>query len=101
MSRGYAILAADRPKDLNNFAGLMRAGHCYGAKMLVLAGDRYRHPAPNTTKAERSSPFLRVADVFEALPFDCIPVAVDLVEGATALPQYRHPERAFYIFGAE
>lgn len=100
-SRGYAILAADRPKDLNNFAGLMRAGHCYGAKMLVLAGDRYKHMAPNTTKAERTIPFLRVDDVFDALPHDCVPVAVDLVEGAIPLHKYRHPERAFYIFGAE
>lgn len=99
--RGYAILAADKPKDMNNFAGLMRAGHCYGAKMLVLGGDRYKNFSPNTTKAERHIPFLRVNDVFDALPFDCIPVAVDLVDGAIPLQRFKHPERAFYIFGAE
>jgi tRNA(Leu) C34 or U34 (ribose-2'-O)-methylase TrmL len=26
---------------------------------------------------------------------------VDLIEGATSLPDYIHPERAFYIFGPE
>lgn len=35
------------------------------------------------------------------IPFDCVPVAVDLVEGAIPLPSYVHPERAFYVFGAE
>ena len=33
--------------------------------------------------------------------FDCIPVAVELVESAVPLPSYNHPSRAFYIFGAE
>ena len=28
-------------------------------------------------------------------------VLVDLIEGATSLPDYVHPERAFYIFGPE
>src|SRR5690606_30290164 len=32
---------------------------------------------------------------------DCVPVAVDLLEGATPLCEYTHPERAFYIFGPE
>jgi tRNA(Leu) C34 or U34 (ribose-2'-O)-methylase TrmL len=30
-----------------------------------------------------------------------VPVAVDLIEGATSLVEFKHPERAFYIFGAE
>ena len=39
--------------------------------------------------------------MFDAIPYNCVPVAVDLLEGATPLPRYVHPERAFYIFGAE
>ena len=36
----------------------------------------------------------------------CIPkeakvICVDLVEGATPLPEFIHPENAFYIFGPE
>jgi hypothetical protein len=30
-----------------------------------------------------------------------VPVAIELIEGAIALPEYRHPRRAFYIFGSE
>ncbi len=40
-------------------------------------------------------------DVFDALPYSCVPVAVDRLDGATPLPTYKHPKRAFYIFGAE
>jgi tRNA(Leu) C34 or U34 (ribose-2'-O)-methylase TrmL len=101
MTRGYSIIAADKPKDMNNFSGLMRAGHCYGAKMLVLAGNRYKKCPDNTSKAERHIPFLCVENVFDALPMDCVPVAIDLLDGATPLYDFIHPERAFYIFGAE
>lgn len=35
------------------------------------------------------------------IPFDAVPVAVDLVEGAVELPAFQHPTRAFYVFGPE
>jgi tRNA(Leu) C34 or U34 (ribose-2'-O)-methylase TrmL len=99
--RGFAVIAADRPKSPCNFAGMMRAAHCYGADMLVLGGDRYKSAPPNVTKAERHIPLLRVAEVFDALPYGCVPVAVELVPDARPLTTYVHPERAFYVFGAE
>lgn len=99
--RGYACIAADSPKDMNNFGGLLRAAHCYGAAMVVLGNDRYKQSCADTTKAHRHIPFLRVKDVFDALPFDCVPVAVDLIDGAKPLHEYQHPESAFYIFGPE
>ena len=39
--------------------------------------------------------------MFDGVPYDCVPVAVELVPGATPLPKYVHPERAFYIVGAD
>lgn len=101
MERGYSVIAADRPKCIHNFGSMMRAAHCYRARMIVLGGDRYRESYTDTMKTYKHTPLLRVADVFDALPFDCVPVAVDLIDGATPLPDYKHPERAFYIFGAE
>lgn len=101
MSRGFACIAADSPKDNNNFGGILRAAHCYGAAMVVLGRDRYKQSVTDTTKAFRHIPLVRVPDVFEALPMDCVPVAVDLIEGARPLHEYTHPERAFYIFGPE
>jgi len=44
---------------------------------------------------------IQAEDLFSFLPFDCVPVAVDLIDGARDLRTYTHPERAFYIFGPE
>lgn len=37
----------------------------------------------------------------DLIPYDAVPVAVDLIEGAEELPAFVHPQRAFYIFGPE
>jgi tRNA(Leu) C34 or U34 (ribose-2'-O)-methylase TrmL len=104
MSRGFAAVALDRPKSGENVGGALRAAHCFGASLVVVGGPRrttlLRHQC-NTTKAWRHIPTLWVEDVFEALPFDCVPVAVEFLADATPLPDFVHPERAFYVFGAE
>lgn len=100
--RGFSVIALDQPKHQINVGGVLRAAGNYGASMVVLGRPRcaVHHPA-DTMKVARHKPVLRVDDVFDALPFDCVPVGVDLIDGATPLPEYKHPERAFYIFGAE
>lgn len=101
MSRGYAVIALDQPKFGGNVGATMRAAWCYGAELVVIAGQRFRHEPTDTPQAWRHIPTLEVADVFDALPFECVPVAVDLLPDATPLPRFVHPERAFYIFGGE
>lgn len=102
--RGYAAVALDNPKDAVNVGGTLRAAGVYGAKLVVLGGHRrlvaVRHAA-DTMKAYRHIPVIRTDDIFDAVPFDCTPVAVDIIDGAIPLPAFRHPERAFYIFGPE
>lgn len=99
--RGYAVVALDNPKFDVNVAASLRAAQCYGAAMVVTSGRRYRRHGADTMKAYRHRPLVCAEDLHDVLPFDCVPVAVDLVEGATPLPEYKHPERAFYVFGAE
>lgn len=73
--------------------------------MVAISGERpnlyMSRLNTDTQKAYRHLPVLRVADLFEACPFDCVPVAVDLVPNARSLIDFSHPERAFYIFGPE
>ena len=40
-------------------------------------------------------------DLQSVIPYGAVPVAVDLIDGAIPLPDYAHPERAFYVFGPE
>lgn len=101
--RGFAAIGLHRVRNGFNVGGAMRAAHCYGAKLIVTSGVRnedIRHQA-DTPVTWRRLPVLAVDDLRNAIPFDCVPVAVDLVEGATSLPAYQHPARAFYVFGPE
>lgn len=99
--RGFSCVALDNPKTPANVGSVMRAAHVYGAGLVVVSGQRFKRSGTDTTKAWRHIPVIEAEDVFDAIPFDCVPVAVDLIEGACPLPRYVHPERAFYIFGAE
>lgn len=100
MSRGYAAIGLFNPKTNANVGGVLRAMQCYGAAMLAVQGGRYQRASTDTTKAYRHIPLVH-GDLQLLIPFDCVPIAVDLVEGARPLHTYNHPERAFYIFGPE
>jgi len=99
--RGFAAIGLHRPKNNVNVGAVLRAAWCYGAALIVADGTRYRKSRTDTHKAHRKIPLVQTGDVFDAIPYDCVPVAVDLVEGAQSLFDYEHPERAFYIFGPE
>jgi tRNA(Leu) C34 or U34 (ribose-2'-O)-methylase TrmL len=102
--RGFSCIGLDNPKTPSNVGSIMRAAGCYGSNSVYYTGDRYKKAKCFITdpqKNYRHIPLLHVEDLHDVIPFDCIPVAVDLIEGATSLVEYDHPERAFYIFGAE
>lgn len=101
MRRGYAVIALDHPKIDVNVGGAMRAAQCYGADMIVCGMPRFKRQPTDTMKAWRHIPVVVVDDVMSIVPFDCVPIAVDLVDGAVPLTTYVHPQRAFYVFGAE
>lgn len=96
--RGYAVIALDKVKSPINVGAALRAAHVYGASLVIVAGKRFQKASTDVTKAWRHLPIVEVADVFDALPYDCVPVAVDLVPKARPLPGYTHPQRACYIF---
>lgn len=99
--RGFAAVGLDNPKSEVNVGAAMRAVGVYQAALLAATGQRFGPGLTDTMKAHRHIPFLRPKDLQDVVPYDCVPVAVDLIDGATPLPEYVHPERAFYIFGAE
>lgn len=99
--RGYACIGLDNPKDPNNIGSALRAGGVYGVAMIVASGSRYKRAATDTRSQHMYTPFLQVENLKDVIPFDCVPVAIDLIDGAISLVEYKHPERAFYIFGPE
>lgn len=100
MSRGYAAIGLMAPKREANLGGVVRAAGCYDASMIAVQGIRYKHQPTDPQKTSRHIPIVH-GQLRELIPFDCVPVAVELIEGAESLVNYKHPERAFYIFGPE
>ena len=101
MSAMFGI-GLDNPKFDANVGAALRALHVYGGSFMAISGHRYSSAATDTMKAVRQIPVVHnLGDLHDAIPFGCVPVAVDLVDGATSLVDYEHPKFAFYVFGAE
>ena len=101
LARGYAAIGLDNAKTPANVGSALRAAQVYGASLVAISGRRYTRWPTDTMKAYRHLPLVHVEDLHAVVPYDCVPVAVELVPHATPLPSYVHPERAFYVFGAE
>ncbi len=103
MTRGYSAVGLFSPKSSVNIGGAMRACSCYGASLIAINDRRgigFRH-ATDTHKTWRHTPTMFCEDLFDVIPVSCVPVAVELIEGAESLVTYKHPHRAMYIFGPE
>ncbi len=116
----HVTIGLTNPKSPTNVGGVMRAAGCYSVDQVVYTGHRYTHAAKfigskNNTDTQKSSEqipliaienFLQLespnmSERLEKLPESTKLICVDLVEGATPLPHFQHPEQAFYIFGPE
>lgn len=103
------------PKSPSNVGAVMRAAGCYQANAVRYSGERYRRAAKfntDTKNVSESIPLTHRTDILtvedhelsnalqqntEKLAIVC----VDLVEGATPLPLFEHPQNAIYVFGPE
>lgn len=102
------IIGLTNPKSPTNVGGVMRACGCYGANEVRYTGKRYQFAIKNMTQyntdTQRISnkiPLLATDDLINSLDPDMQIICVDLVVGATPLPEFVHPEKAIYIFGPE
>ncbi len=99
--RGYSCIGLDNPKDHLNIGSVLRAAGNFNVAMVAASGKRYSKACTDTMAQHKHMPFLQVESLKDVIPYDCVPIAVDLIDGAQDLREYDHPESAFYIFGAE
>lgn len=97
----YCGIGLFNPQNIINVGGVLRAAGCFGASFVAASGIKYRKAVSDTMTAHKQIPLFCVDELKAVIPFDCVPVAVDLVDGATPLQDYVHPKNAFYIFGPE
>lgn len=100
-SKGYACIGLNNAKSEVNVGAVLRAAGIYRAAFVATTGNRAGRCLTDTMGSYQYIPLLRPETLRAVVPFDCVPVAVDLLDGAQSLVMYAHPKRAFYIFGAE
>lgn len=99
--RGYAAIGLHQPKNILNMGEIMRAAGCYGVSLVAISGRRFKRSSIDTRQAWKHMPTIEVPDLFAAAPFGAVPVAVEFIPTATPLPDFVHPERAYYLLGPE
>jgi len=99
-----ALIGLTNPKSPSNVGAVMRAAGCYQAQQVFYTGKRYAQAAKFSTDTKNVSekiPLTGVDSLIEQAGLGVETVCIELVEGAVALTEFEHPERALYIFGPE
>jgi tRNA(Leu) C34 or U34 (ribose-2'-O)-methylase TrmL len=92
------------PKSPTNVGAVLRAAGCFGANEILYTGNRYDRAKKFTTDTQNINNeigMVHVEDFLAEKPEGVSLICVDLVEGATPLPEFQHPDNAFYVFGPE
>ncbi|GAA5136736.1 RNA methyltransferase [Thalassotalea piscium] len=104
MTKPSVKIALTNPKSPTNVGAVIRAAGCYQANEIYYTGQRYERAAKYNTDTKNANlhiPLTAVSSIL-SIPLNSAKlVCVELVEGATALPEFNHPENAIYVFGAE
>lgn len=101
---GTVSIGLIEPKSPSNVGAVLRAGGCYGVDSVYYTGERYDRAEKyntDTKNANHRIPLVGVDSLLRSQPANSILICVELALGAKCLPNFAHPENAFYIFGPE
>ena len=102
MTRGFFEIGIFHGKTEHNLGTLWRTAFQMGAAGIFTIGQRYRAQASDTYKADRHIPMRQYRDFDEfqaARPEGCQLIGIEM--GGTPLNDFKHPQRAVYLLGAE
>lgn len=104
-SRGWFAIGAERISKPMNLGALLRTAHAFGAAFAFVIDPEPKLRAALAADTSRAADAIPVHDWPDVaamrLPRGCRLVGVELVEGATLLPSFRHPPQAAYVLGSE
>ena len=103
--RGYFGIGVEGVSKPMNLGALLRTAHAFGAAFaFAVAPDlSYREARRSDTSATPEHlPFYTFSGPTALmLPRGCALVGVELLDEASALPSFRHPQQAAYVLGPE
>ena len=93
------------PKSPQNMGSILRAAGCYQVSSIHYTGSRYARASEYITDTKKRHLDIKPTQVDDLLTvakqLQLTTVGIELVEGASPLPQFSHPDQAMYIFGPE
>ncbi|WP_111639659.1 RNA methyltransferase [Marinomonas shanghaiensis] len=109
MKKERVSIGLINPKSASNVGSVMRAAGCYQADQVLYSGHRYDRAvkmSTDTKKVSTTIPLIHIDSLGVDTLIDAVSpetkiVCVDLIQGATPLPGFSHPDNALYIFGPE
>jgi tRNA(Leu) C34 or U34 (ribose-2'-O)-methylase TrmL len=108
MKESKVCIGLINPKSPDNVGAVMRSAGNFKADSVFYTGKRYplavqRNPdSPDMSrKVSQDIPISGVTCLIDNAPENMKIVCVEFAENAIPLPEYQHPENAFYIFGPE
>lgn len=103
MKRGYCGIGIENVKSKCNIGTLWRSALNFNADFIFTIHRRYKKQASDTVKAYRHIPlwhFDTIEDFRKSIPYDCIPIGIEICKEAKDIRNFTHPERAIYILGS-
>ena len=108
MKNSKVSIGLSNPKSPENVGSVMRAAGNYKVDSVCYTGRRYARAVelnPDIPKMSRSVsqgiPLSAVTCLLDGVADDVEIICVEFAINAIPLPEYQHPENAFYIFGPE
>ena len=102
--RGFTGVAMYHPKNTHNWGSLCRTAYVLGVDYLTTIGPRFHPQVSDTYKSHRHLPVFQYTtfdEFYRSLPYGCRLIGVEMTASAVELREFRHPEQACYILGAE
>jgi tRNA G18 (ribose-2'-O)-methylase SpoU len=102
--RGYFAVGTDGLSKPMNLGNLLRIAHAFGGSFFFTVAGRVKlaDAMSDTSDAAGHMPLYQFGTADELrLPQGCELVGVEITDDAVALPSFRHPLRAAYVFGSE
>lgn len=105
MSRGYFGIGVEGISKPMNVGSLFRSAHAFGADFVFAIAPAVDLRAINRSDTSRTAKHLPLYEFDSVaaltLPRGCRLVGVELLDEASELPSFSHPERAAYVLGPE
>ena len=108
MKQSNISIGLSNPKSPDNVGSVMRAAGNYRVGSVFYTGSRYpraleyQSARPNLSRSVSEDVTLSGVDcLLDVVADNMSIICVEFAENAIPLPEYEHPEHAFYIFGPE